>query len=74
MASYAARIHSLINDEIEDSLSSIGSIDSSEDVWQHFEDTFELVSDPQHLNQSFWNIPSVETVRGVVILTLCHAH
>ena len=67
MASYTARINSLINDEIEDSLS---SIDSSEDVWEHFE----LVSDPQNLNQSFWEIPSVETVRGVVILILYHAH
>ena len=66
--SYTARINSLINDEIEDSLS---SIDSNEDIWHLQEDSFELVPDPSKSNQSYGEIPSLETVRGVVILALC---
>ena len=62
---YAARINSLINEEIEDSLS---SIDSNED---RDEDTFEMVvPDRKILNRSYGEIPSLETVRGVVILAL----
>ena len=62
---YAARINSLINEEIEDSLSSIDSNDDRD------EDTFELVvPDRKNPNQSYGEIPSLETVRGVVILAL----
>ena len=62
---YAARINSLINEEIEDSLSSIDSNDDRD------EDNFELVvPDRINPNQSYGEIPSLETVRGVVILAL----
>ena len=71
--SYKARLSSLLNDEIEDSLS---SVDSNEDIWNLEADSLELAAamvDQNNPHQSYGDIPSLETVRGVVILALCPA-